>query len=241
MKFIFSLLLLASLSTLLSLTSRQQPPHPTMSLKVLDKKYNFAYRQTHGDFYIEKSVADACVSDTCYEEYVVNMHGVKRDAITTAVVERIIIQPKTIIANTNASSTFVGNFIMNDNKHYYEYFIDSGANYKIGNRNPASIRTFPDKHLSAGQYTFILSNDSCFNKRVTILRSNTAVDHAKSFGHRVRIYFRVGMDGMDAQDFTTIFEPTDESITESVEFQVSNNKPCHSLTFYQILSVEQEE
>lgn len=239
MKYYLVFVLVVS-SMYLSLAGRGISSRPEISLKMLDKRYDFVNHIAYADLYLEKTAADACISDTCYQEHSVVVYALKRDLITSRIVDTLKSQAEVIAASTNATSTFIGSRIMNDRQYYYEYYVREGDSYKVANNIPIVMRYFPNKHLSKGHYGLLFSSDSCFNGKVTIFRGDSVTDNAKTLNHKVRIYYKIGVNSELPQEFSTVFEVSQESITESVTFVNLELKACNTISFYQVSSVEIE-
>jgi hypothetical protein len=215
-------------------------PKPDVTLSMGTKSYDFTNRIAYADMYLVKSQVEDCNSDTCYQEHTIKVYHLKRDVVTNAVVERGQPSTYTIAASTNHITTFIGKVIINDYKYYYEYYVEKGDSYNAVNNTPMTMRYFPNKHLVAGFYSVQIPTDSCFKNRVEIFRGNSATENAKLLNHRVRVFFKIGINGDTPEQYSTVFDSNINSMFESVSFVNTPLKDCNYVSFFQVTDVEIE-
>jgi hypothetical protein len=216
-------------------------PKPDVTLSMGTKSYDFTNRIAYADMYLVKGTVEECDEDTCYQEHTVKVYYLKKDVVTNTVVEKGQTSTHTIAASTTSTTTFIGKLIINDYNHYYEYYVAEGKSYKAVNTTPVTLRYFPNKHLSTGHYAIQFGNDSCFKNRIEIFRGNSATENAKTLNHRVRVYYKVGINGETPEGYATVFDADKSSITESVIFANTHLKECNHVSFFEVTDVEIEQ
>lgn len=215
-------------------------PIPEISLKIRNNSYDFVNRQAYGDMYLVKSAVEDCKGDTCYQEHTVKLFSLKKNVETNDVVEKVQVSTQIIPASTTSSSTFIGKMLINDYRYYYEYYVEDGKSYKAVNNQPVTMRYFPNKHLLQGHYGVQFDSDSCFKGKVNIFRGGSVTENAKVHGHKVRVYFQVGINGESPENFTTIMNIDVDSISENITFVNTPLRECNYISFYQVTDIEIE-